>query len=119
MSTERSTRRLEIRRYQQGDHDGVWDLHGLALEEAGIYVTHGEVEKQGECKDGFGNTFYYDNLNKKPLTICNALLHVLDLYAWRVALGFPSWNADDRTVYRIHCPDATGTIWEMRKIETK
>jgi len=28
-----------------------------------------------------------------------------------------SWNAEDRSVYRIHCPDRTGTVWEMHRIE--
>lgn len=33
--------RLEIRRYQPPDQDAVWNLHRLALEDTGIYVTHG------------------------------------------------------------------------------
>jgi hypothetical protein len=44
------------------------------------------------------------------------LLHVLDLYVWRAALGFPSWNRENRKVFKLHCPDAKGTVWEMRKI---
>ena len=74
------------------------------------------VEKNGECEHNLGDVFAYDTPYKKPKGVCNALLHVLDLYTWRVALGFPSWNAEDRTAYRIHCPDATGTVWEMKKV---
>ena len=33
--------KLEIRRYQPSDQDAVWDLHRLALEPIGIYITHG------------------------------------------------------------------------------
>jgi hypothetical protein len=42
---------------------------------------------------------------------------VLELYLWRSALGFPSWNEEDRGVFQIHCPDKKGTVWEMKKIE--
>ena len=75
------------------------------------------VEKIGECKHIVGETYIYKPPYQKPPNVCYALLHVLDLYPWRVALGFPSWNAQDRKVYRIHCPDATGTVWEMRRVK--
>lgn len=73
------------------------------------------VEKIGKCIHNLGDTYVYENPYKKPDGVCNALLHVLDLYTWRAALGFPSWEADDRTVFRIHCPSKKGTVWEMRK----
>jgi uncharacterized repeat protein (TIGR04076 family) len=75
------------------------------------------VEKNEECKHNLGDTFIYENPYQKPDGVCNALLHVLDLYIWRVALGFPSWNSEDRKIHRIHCPDAKGTVWEVRKVE--
>lgn len=75
------------------------------------------VEKYEDCRHNIGDTFIYENPYKKPEGVCNALLHVLDLYTWRVALGFPSWNEEDRKVFKIHCPDTLGTVWEMRKIE--
>lgn len=74
------------------------------------------VEKIGECPHNIGDTYYYENPYQRPEKVCFALLHVLDLYTWRVTLGFPSWNAESREVYRIHCPDSTGTIWEMRRV---
>jgi uncharacterized repeat protein (TIGR04076 family) len=74
------------------------------------------VEKHEECKHNVGDTFIYENPYQKPAGVCNALLHVLDLYIWRVALGFPSWNEEDYMVHKIHCPDPKGTVWEMRKI---
>ncbi len=73
------------------------------------------VEKNGECKHILGDTFIYSSPYNRPENVCFALLHVLDLYAWRAALGYPSWNAENREVYRIHCPDATGTVWELRR----
>ena len=74
------------------------------------------VKKNEECKHNLGDTFIYENPYKKPKNACAALLHVLDLYTWRVALGFPSWNSTNRKVFKIHCPDPKGTVWEMRKI---
>lgn len=75
------------------------------------------VEKNEECRHKLGDVFIYENPYKKPANVCGALLHVLDLYAWRTELGFPSWNSTDRKVYRIHCPDEKGTVWEMKKIK--
>ncbi|MCP4760976.1 MAG: hypothetical protein GY870_04285 [archaeon] len=72
------------------------------------------VIKSGKCKHELGDKFYYEHPYKKP-DICNALLHVLDLYTWRVALDFPSWETDDTGIFRIHCPAHKGTVWEMRK----
>jgi uncharacterized repeat protein (TIGR04076 family) len=73
------------------------------------------VEKIGKCVHEQGDVFYYETPYEKPKGVCKALLHVLDLYTWRVVLGFPSWEADDRNVYRIHCPSKKGTVWEVRK----
>jgi hypothetical protein len=35
----------------------------------------------------------------------------------RASVGFPSWE-DNPAVYRIHCPDKQGTVWELQRIET-
>jgi uncharacterized repeat protein (TIGR04076 family) len=94
------------------DHEtyhGYWD----AMSRIEIRL----VQKLGECKHNLGEAHYYENPYKRPEGACFALLHVLDLYTWRVALGFPSWNEQDPRVHRIHCPDHTGTIWEMRRVE--
>jgi uncharacterized repeat protein (TIGR04076 family) len=74
------------------------------------------VEQHEECKHKLGDIFVYETPYQKPTGVCTALLHVLDLYTWRVALGFPSWNSDDRKIHRLHCPDPKGTVWEMRKV---
>jgi uncharacterized repeat protein (TIGR04076 family) len=76
------------------------------------------VEKNGQCFHNVGDTYYYDKIPyRRPDKVCYALLHVMELYTWRVALGFPSWDAGDRNVYRVHCPDRTGTVWEMKRVE--
>jgi uncharacterized repeat protein (TIGR04076 family) len=74
------------------------------------------VEKNEECKHNVGDVFIYKNPYERPAGVCVALLHVLDLYVWRVALGFPSWNGTDRKIHKLHCPDPKGTVWEMKKI---
>ncbi|TAL33135.1 MAG: hypothetical protein EPN93_13945 [Spirochaetes bacterium] len=90
------------------DYQDLWKRIGK------IRITM--VGQHEECRHALGDSFEYENPYKKPEGVCNALLHVLDLYTWRVALGFPSWNGADRRVHRIHCPDAKGTVWEMRKV---
>ncbi len=65
-----------------------------------------------------GDVFYYEHPYSRPKEVqCHALLHVLELYIWRVALGFPSWESDDSSVYRKHCPAKKGTVWEVRKVK--
>ena len=89
------------------DYQGVWQRLGK--------IEIKMVEKHEECRHNVGDTFLYDNPYKRPENVCEALLHVLDLYVWRVALGFPSWNSENRKVFKLHCPDPKGTVWEMRK----
>jgi hypothetical protein len=74
------------------------------------------VERTGSCRHGLGEVFTIQTPYDKPQGLCSALLHVLDLYTWRVTLGFPSWESDDRTIYRIHCPSKKGTVWAMEKL---
>ena len=74
------------------------------------------IEEIGSCRHSLGDVFFYNTPYDKPNEVCTALLHVLDLYIWRVALGFPSWEADNRSIYRIHCPSKKGTIWELSKL---
>lgn len=91
------------------DHLAAWNE--LCL----IEVTM--VEKAGKCMHDLGDRFVYKTPYNKPEGLCNALTHVLDLYTWRVTLGFPSWEEDDEDVHRIHCPSKTGTVWEMRAVK--
>jgi uncharacterized repeat protein (TIGR04076 family) len=75
------------------------------------------IEQNEECQHKLGDSFIYENPYRRPANVCSALLHVLDLYIWRAALGFPSWNGEDRSVFLIHCPDRKGTVWEMRRFD--
>ncbi len=74
------------------------------------------IEKTGKCKWDVGQEFIYETPYKPPREACFALVSVMNLYVWRVAQGFPSWEKDDRNIYRIHCPSKKGTVWEMKKV---
>ena len=110
---EDNTIKLPLENYDMSDssYKELWDKLGPIQIEM--------IEKNEPCKHDINDTFIYENPYKKPDGLCNALQHVLDLYSWRVALGFPSWESDDRKVYRIHCPAKNGTVWEMQKTADK
>ena len=95
-----------IRSYE--DYQAVWGK--LAAVQARM------IEKNEQCRHDIGDRFVYDNHYHKPAGICSALHHVFQLYIWRVSIGFPSWE-DDPAVYRIHCPDKKGTVWELKRAE--
>ena len=75
------------------------------------------VEKNEQCKHDLGDTFLYKTHYDKPDDLCYALSHVVELYILRASIGFPSWE-EDPSVYRIHCPDKKGTVWEIRRSES-
>ncbi len=101
---------LDAQNTTDDDYRKLWD--GLGRLEIRM------VEKIGQCRHKVGDTYYYDKMPyRRPEGVCYALLHVMELYTWRVALGFPSWVDGDRDVYRVHCPDRTGTVWEMRRVD--
>lgn len=93
------------------DYQDLWSKIGK------VEITM--VEKNEECRHNLGDTFVYENPYKRPDGVCSALLHVLDLYVWRAALGFPSWNGENRRIFKLHCPDPKGTVWEMKKINNE
>ncbi|NPV02886.1 MAG: hypothetical protein HPY53_16050 [Brevinematales bacterium] len=36
-----------------------------------------------------------------------------------VGARLSSWEEDDRGVFRIHCPDKKGTVWELRRVSAE
>lgn len=91
------------------DYKGVWK------QLAGVQATM--IEKNEQCMHVIGDSFVYKNHYDKPAGICSALHHVLQLYLLRASIGFPSWE-DDPSVYRVHCPDKKGTVWELKRLVT-
>ena len=90
------------------DYHAVWDrIHPVEIR---------MIEKNEHCKHELGDSFILKHHYDHPEEICHALMHVLSLYVWRASMGFPSWE-DDPSVFRIHCPDKKGTVWEVRRAE--
>ena len=98
---------MDLSNLSDDDYKNLWKDLGIEIR---------MTEKHGKCPHSVGDSFVYRSPYEKPANVCNALLHVLDLYTWRAVLGFPSWEPDDRSVFRIHCPSRTGTVWELRKV---
>lgn len=48
--------------------------------------------KNGLCNHELGESYVLKGPYDKPPKLCYALWHVLSLYTWRAALGFPSWG---------------------------
>lgn len=75
------------------------------------------VEQHEECHHKLGDTFVYENPYKAPEGLCHAIAHVIDLYIWRAAFGYPSWYPEDREAFFIHCPDRKGTVWRVKRVK--
>lgn len=99
---------VDVSNFTDDDYHELWNQMGR--------IRIQMVEKIGKCNHEIGDIFYYDNPYTKPQGVCNALLHVLDLYTWRTALGFPSWDPNERKAHMIHCPAKKGSVWEMKKV---
>ncbi len=74
------------------------------------------VELNGKCAHAEGTVYTFASPYELPKGLCEAMAGVARNYVWRAALDFPSWEADDPNVYRLHCPSKTGTVWELRKV---
>lgn len=74
------------------------------------------TELHGACSHELGATYTFANPYEIPAGLCEAMASVTRDYAWRAALGFPSWEPDDPGVYRLHCPSKNGAVWELRKL---
>ena len=76
------------------------------------------IQKKGKCRHALGDVFEYSTLYRRPEGVCNELLHVLGLYAWRLALNAQTQKGPSARVLRIHCPSRTGTVWEIKMART-
>lgn len=92
------------------------DYHQVWQRLAPVEVTM--IEQNEQCHHALGERFVYRHHYDKPEGICMALHHVLQLYIWRASVGFPSWE-EDPSEHRIHCPDKKGTVWAVRRHNSK
>lgn len=89
------------------DYKDIWKrFHPVAVQ---------MIEKNEECLHKLSDAFVYNHHYDTPAGICSALHHVLQLYIWRTSIGFPSWE-QERSIYRVHCPDKKGTVWEVKRV---
>ena len=87
----------------------------------GAWAESGPLELRltqldGACSHDAGTVYIFATPYELPSGLCEAMASVVRGYVWRAALGFPSWEADDPSVYRLHCPSKRGAIWELRKL---
>jgi uncharacterized repeat protein (TIGR04076 family) len=73
-------------------------------------------EKLGTCIYNVGDTFVYS----KPIgyieELCSGIQDPARPYITRCAAGIPSWEGDDKSIYRIHCISKKGTVWRIEKL---
>ncbi|MBT3285678.1 hypothetical protein HN807_00085 [Candidatus Bathyarchaeota archaeon] len=74
------------------------------------------IEKNGVCEHEIGDSYTIEYVQDYVKGLCSGIQDPARQYAGYTALGVPSWESDDKTVFRIHCISKKGTVWELRKI---
>ncbi len=75
------------------------------------------VEKNGKCEHNVGDSYVYDNPMAYIKGLCLGIQDPARPFVSHTASGVPSWEADDKSIYRIHCISKKGTVWEIKKEE--
>jgi uncharacterized repeat protein (TIGR04076 family) len=73
-------------------------------------------EKHGVCEHEVGDTFVFEHVQDYAEGLCSGIQDPVRPYAAYCAMGQPSWESDDKSVYRIHCVSKKGTIWRIEGI---
>ena len=74
------------------------------------------IEKTGKCKHEVGDTFVYKHALDYPVGLCSGIQEPARVNVLACQAGVPSWEADDRSIYRIHCMSKKGTVWRIERI---
>ena len=74
-------------------------------------------EKLGECRHNMGDTFVYSNPMHVIPDMCSGIGSPAGPYVPLCAVGVPSWESDDKDIYRIHCISKKGTVWRLERID--
>ena len=72
-------------------------------------------EKLGKCRHNVGDTFVYTKPTGYVVELCSGIQEPARPFVTRCAAGVPSWEGDDRSIYRIHCISKKGTVWRLEK----
>jgi uncharacterized repeat protein (TIGR04076 family) len=75
------------------------------------------IEKTGKCSHEVGDSFEYTHPLNYPKKLCLGIQEPARLWVSLCAAGIPSWEADDSSVYRIHCISKKGTVWQIERLE--
>lgn len=74
------------------------------------------IEKTGKCRHEIGDSFVYQSAFDYPVGLCAGIQEPSRNPALACQAGVPSWEADDPSVYRIHCISKKGTVWRIERI---
>ncbi len=74
------------------------------------------IEKAGKCHHEVGDSFVYSHPLKYPKKLCLGIQEPARIWVSHCAAGIPSWEADDSSLYRIHCISKKGTVWEIERL---
>jgi len=72
--------------------------------------------KHGVCEHNVGDTYVFEHIQDYVKGLCNGIQDPARPYAEYCAIGQPSWEADDKSIYRIHCVSKKGTVWKLERI---
>ncbi len=73
-------------------------------------------EKHGVCEHEVGDAFVFEHVQDYAEGLCSGIQDPARPYAAYCALGQPSWESGDKSIYRIHCISKKGTVWRIEKI---
>jgi len=74
-------------------------------------------EKQGKCRHNVGDSFVFKHPMARAEGPCFGAYDPTRPYISHCAAGVPSWEADDVSIYRIHCISKKGTVWRLERVE--
>ena len=73
-------------------------------------------EKHGKCRYQLGDSYIYDQPHHSPKDMCLGIQEPARIPVIHCAMGLPSWEGDDKSIYRIHCISKKGTVWRIERI---
>ncbi len=73
-------------------------------------------EKLGKCSTHkVGDSFVYSYPGEYIKGMCPGIQDPARMWVSLCAAGVPSWEADDPSIYRIHCISKKGTVWRIER----
>ena len=72
--------------------------------------------KHGVCEHEVGDSYVIEQVQDYVKGLCSGIQDPARPYAAYCALGMPSWESDDKSIYRIHCISKLGTVWRLERI---